>query len=328
MRIHVQNTGNDDLFTLTRQQWDEACARAGEAGHDVSFGETAEDARAALREAEAVVAQTGAVKLLFPAGSTPDVPHLKLLFCTSAGLDRLLPLDWLPPGVALLNNRGTHGAKAGEYALMALLMLSNRMAAFATAQREQRWAKEFGSVLAGRQLVVVGLGALGGGAAGHARRFGMHVTGVRTTPAPHPDCDRVVAVDQLDAVLPEADYVMLATPLTEATHNLLDRRRIGLLPRDAGVVNIGRGALLDQDALCDALDAGRLRGAVLDVFVPEPVPPGHRLWTTRNLVMSPHASADDPDTYNPVSLDIFFRNLAAWRRGEALPNRFDPARGW
>jgi glyoxylate/hydroxypyruvate reductase len=109
---------------------------------------------------------------------------------------------------------------------------------------------------------------------------------------------------------------------------LLDRRRIGLLPAGAGVVNIGRGALLDQDALCDALDAGALGGAILDVFVPEPVPPGHRLWATRNLVMTPHVSADDPLTYNPNSLDIFFQNLRALRDGAPLPNRFDIARGY
>jgi phosphoglycerate dehydrogenase-like enzyme len=86
--------------------------------------------------------------------------------------------------------------------------------------------------------------------------------------------------------------------------------------------------LIDQEALCDALDAGRLGGAVLDVFVPEPVPPEHRLWTTRNLVMTPHVSCDDPVRYNPMSLEIFFANLRAWREGKALPNLFDTVRGY
>ena len=94
------------------------------------------------------------------------------------------------------------------------------------------------------------------------------------------------------------------------------------------MVNIGRGELLDQDALCDALDDGHLSGAVLDVFAPEPIPPGHRLWTTPNLIISPHTAADDPATYNPRSLDIFLENLRAWRDARPLPNRFDIARGY
>ena len=105
-------------------------------------------------------------------------------------------------------------------------------------------------------------------------------------------------------------------------------RRLNLLPRDAGVVNIGRGALVDQDALCDLLDDGQLSGAVLDVFTPEPIPPGHRLWTTPNLIISPHTSVDDPATYNPHSLDLFFDNLRARQDGRPMPNLFDPARGY
>ncbi len=99
-------------------------------------------------------------------------------------------------------------------------------------------------------------------------------------------------------------------------------------PQAAGIVNIGRGELLDQEALCDLLVDGHIGGAVLDVFTPEPIPDGHRLWTTPNLVISPHTSADDPASYNPRSLDIFLDNLRAWRDGRPLPNRFDIARGY
>ena len=326
MHIHVQNLPGTSNFPITPEQWADACARAPDvsAGHHVTFGETPDAFAQGMRLAEALVTHKAVVKAMFPA----PAPRLQLIFCTSAGLDGLEPFDWLPDGVALLNNRGTHAARAGEYGIMALLMLAGGMGGFATAQREERWAPWHGSVLAGRTVVVVGLGTLGGAVAGQAARFGMQVIGVRTRAEPHPDCTRVVAVSDLDAVLPGAESLVLATPLTDATRNLLDRRRLALLPSGAGVVNIGRGALLDQDALCDALDAGALGGAVLDVFVPEPVPPGHRLWATRNLVMTPHVSADDPQTYNPNSLDIFFRNLRALRDGTPLPNRFDVARGY
>ena len=209
---------------------------------------------------------------------------------------------------------------------MALLMLVNRMPALMTAQREGRWEPRHGGALAGRRVVVVGLGTLGGGAAQHAKQFGMHVTGVRTRAEPHPACDRVVA--DLDSVLPEAEFLYLATPLTGATRNLLSRERIARLPKGAGIANVGRGALLDQDAAMDALDSGQLGGAVLDVFDPEPIPPGHRLWTTPNLIITPHTSADDPATYNARSLDIFFDNLRALRESRPLPNRFDIERGY
>ncbi len=326
MHIHIQTQSTPGTFPFTRAQWDAACARAPDVsgGHEVTFGTTQDEFAQAMRTAEALVSHKGVVKALFPAAA----PHLRLIFCANAGLDGLEPFGWLPEDCVLLNNAGAHSARAGEYGIMALLMLAAGMPGFAAAQREGRWAPFHSSVLAERTAVVVGLGSLGGAVAGQAARFGMQVVGVRTRAEPHPDCVRVVAVADLDAELPGAEFLVLATPLTDATRGLLDRSRIALLPAGAGVVNVGRGALIEQDALCDALDDGRLGGAILDVFVPEPVPPGHRLWATRNLVMTPHISADDPVTYNPNSLDIFFRNLRALRDGTPMPNRFDPARGY
>ena len=211
---------------------------------------------------------------------------------------------------------------------MAILMLASRIPALATAQRDQQWVARHGSILAKRHIVFVGLGALGGTIAHHAKAFGMTVTGVRATAAPHPACHHVVGMDQLDAVLPTAEFLFLAAPLTPATKNLLNRERLALLPKGAGVVNIGRGGSVDQDAIMDSLDEGHLSGAILDVFTPEPIPPGHRLWTTRNLLITPHVSADDPNTYNDRSLDIFFENLRALRDGHPLPNEFKLDRGY
>jgi glyoxylate/hydroxypyruvate reductase A len=326
MRIHLQNPDNDPVFDFSRAMWDAAVTRAPDIGpgHDVSLGTTPADFAAAMRDAEALVTDVSVIKALFPC----DAPHLKLIFLTNAGLDRLAPFTWLPPGVALLNNRGTHAVKSGEFALMALLMLASRIPAMVTNQRAGAWRKLWGTVLDGRRVTIVGLGTLGGATAEHAARFGMQVTGVRAHPAPHPHCQQVIGTGTLDTVMPETDFLVLACPLTEATRGLIDRRRLELLPPDAGVVNIGRGELLDQDALCDLLDSFHLSGAVLDVFTPEPIPPGHRLWSTPNLIISPHTAADDPATYNPRSLDIFLDNLRAWRAGQPLPNRFDTERGY
>lgn len=326
MRIHLQNPDNDPLFDFSRAMWDAAAARAPDisADHTVSIGVTPADFVAAMRDAEALVTDASVIKALFPC----HAPLLKLIFLTNAGLDGLAPFGWLPPGVVLLNNRGTHAAKSGEFAIMSILMLANRVPAMVTHQQHGVWRKLFGSVLAGRNLTVIGLGTLGGATAEHATRFGMRVTGVRAHPAPHPACERVVGSNVLHDVIPETEFLVLACPLTEATRGLMSRKFLECLPPGAGLVNIGRGELLDQDALCDLLDAGHLSGAVLDVFTPEPIPPGHRLWTTPNLVISPHTSADDPKTYNPHSLDIFLDNLRAWRDGKPLPNRYDIVRGY
>jgi phosphoglycerate dehydrogenase-like enzyme len=239
-----------------------------------------------------------------------------------------MPFDWLPEGVMLWTNRGIHAGKAGEFGIMAVLMLASRVPEFFTNQRAGQWQKLYGSVVAGRRLTVVGLGALGGSVARHAKYFGMHVTGVRTEARKNPDCDVVVAAGNLDSVLPVTEFLLLATPLTAATRNMITRERLKMLPRGAGLINIGRGALVDQDSVCDLLDSGHLGGAVLDVFVPEPVPENHRLWTTKNLIMSPHTCADDPRTYNPMTLDVLFDNLRARHEGRAAPTEVDFSRGF
>ena len=322
MRIHLQNPIDDPLFHFSRPMWDAVSVDA--AHHRVTIGATQADFAAAMTDAEALVCDASVLKSYLPL----DAPRLKLLFLTNAGLDRLAPFDWLPPGVALMNNRGTHAAKSGEFGIMAVLMLANRVPAMITHQRAGRWQKLWSSVLASRKIAIVGLGTLGGAVAEHAHRFGMRVTGVRTQATPHPDCERVVATAALDSILPETEFLVLACPLTNATRGMMDRGRLSSLPAGAGIVNIGRGELLDQDALCDFLDNEHLSGAVLDVFTPEPIPEGHRLWTTPNLIVSPHTSADDPATYNPHSLAIFLGNVRAYEAGEALPNLFDIARGY
>ena len=186
----------------------------------MTIGDTDADFAAGIAEAEALITEIGVVAAKFPCAA----PRLKLLFITNAGLDRLAPFDWLPPGVALLNNAGVHAAKAGEFALMSLLMLANRVPEMVTHQRAGRWQKLWGAVLDGRRVTVVGLGSLGGAAAMQATQFGMHVTGVRATAAPHPRCAEVVTIAGLDRVLPRTEFLVLACPLTDATRGMIDAR--------------------------------------------------------------------------------------------------------
>ena len=325
MRIHVHLDPAQSRRQLTPAIWDDAVARAPDAGtdHEVSFGCTSDELAMALPHVELLVT-TGSLPRPLPA----EAPRLRFIFCTFAGVESLLPADWLPDGVVVLNNSGAHEAKAGEYAIMCILMLANRVPAYTADQRARRWDRQLGTVLGGRRLTVVGLGGLGSGAVRRARQFDMHITGVRSRPNAHEACDRVVGTNEFDAVLTGTEFLLLACPLTDATRHILDRRRIALLPRGAFVVNIGRGDLVEQDALCDALDGGQLGGAVLDVVTPEPPPPDHRLWTTPNLLLTPHISCDDYRNYLPNSMDVLMSNLRALRKAYKPPNQVDLKRGY
>jgi len=129
----------------------------------------------------------------------------------------------------------------------------------------------------------------------------------------------MVSVDALDSVLPQADFVVLATPLTKDTHRLLDARRIGLMKRGAGFFNIGRGGSVDHDALAKALRSGALSGALVDVFDPEPLPANSPLWHADNLLLTPHVTSDDPDEYLPKTFDLVFENVRRQRASQGAP---------
>lgn len=326
MRIHIQNPSPDDLFVITPGQWADAVGRRPDVGrgHDVSYADSDDGFAKAMADVELLIGTPGTLKGRVLAGAA----KLKMVFVLAAGMDKLMPFDWLPPGVALLNNRGAHGPKMREFALMALAMLNNRMPAYATQQRHQDWTGHFTTILRGKTCTVVGVGDLGGNAGAAARSQGMVTIGVRATPAPQPEFDRIVAIADIDSVLPDSEFLVLACPLLPETRNLMNRERLSRLPKGAKIINVGRGPLLDQDALCDLLDSGHLDGAVLDVTWPEPLPRGHRAWTTPNLVITPHVSADSPTTYNPDSLDILLENLRARRDGMRLPNQVDLMRGY
>jgi phosphoglycerate dehydrogenase-like enzyme len=321
MRVHVQSFPTDPAGPFTREQWNAVFGQNG--CHDVSFGCTSDDLRAIESEIEVLLVATRGLRALLPI----NAPKLKIVSVSSAGVDMLAPFDWLPPEVVLLNNSGTHSVKASEFALMGLLMLANRIPQFVAAQRLGQWQPASVRTLANNRLTVVGLGAIGARCAEIASALGMHVTGVRSRPGAHPACLEVVGVEQIDRVLPYSDYLVLSLPGGNSTRHLLDRRRLELLPRGAGIVNVGRGSVLDEDALCDLLDTGKVGGAVLDVFEHEPLSEDSRVWRTPNLVVTPHVSADDPVSYNTLTLRILFDNLAAFDKGMPMPNQIDTTTG-
>jgi phosphoglycerate dehydrogenase-like enzyme len=326
MHIHIHEFPDSPFLKLTAQEFHEAAALAGPIGrgHVLTMGASLEDFAAAAPGIEVLIATPGAVRRL----DLTLAPKLRIIQSTAAGVDALVPFDMIPAGVKLLNNRGVHADRAGEFAIMAMLMLATHMPQFMADQRVHRWHRRPSGIVAGKRATIVGVGGLGGGAARRVRQFGIHVTGIRNGDAPHPDCDETRPIGALDSVLPTSDFLLLACPLTPATRHLLDARRIGLLPRHAGVINIGRGGLVDQPALIAALNGQTIAGAVLDVFAEEPIPAGDPVWEARNLMITPHISSDDPDHYNAATLAKFFDSLAALAAGREPATLVDFAKGY
>jgi phosphoglycerate dehydrogenase-like enzyme len=277
----------------------------------------------ALQDAEIVIGVPAARN-----GLTERAPRLRWMHATSAGVDGFLPLDWLPPKAFFTNNRGAHGVKAEQYMRMAYTMLHSRMPEIIANQRAHKWIPLFSPSITGKTVVIVGLGDLGEGAARAAKQLGLHVIGVRRTVRTSRHVDEVHDYTRLDKLLPKADFVVLAVPLTPETKGLLNRARLDLMKPTASVINIARAPVADYAALCDKLERGELAGAMLDVADPEPLPADSKLWKTRNLIVTPHVSCDDGDHYVDISLDLWFDNLARFVAGKPLKNRVDPRLGY
>lgn len=254
-------------------------------------------------------------------------PRLKWIQTTGAGIDQLMPLDWLPANIALTNNSGAHGAKAEDYCTMALLMLQTRMAGVIANQSSAKWEEIFTPPISGKTAVVIGFGDLGQAAGRAAKKLGLTVLAVTRSGKAARPADAAYRVSRIEHVLPHADFVIVATPLTPDTRGLLNRARLRLLKPTAGLINIGRSPVVDYNALRDKLETGALAGAMLDVHSPEPLPADSPLWTTRNLTVTPHISCDDP-RYMDFLCDSWFANFARFLAGKPLKNQVDRKLGY
>ncbi len=296
------------------------------AGFEVCF--FADEAAAKACAPECEILFTHSLELVQAASE-----QLRWLCCSSAGIDRFCD-DRLykNPACLLTNSSGCYGVAISEHIVMVTLMLLRRYPEYAEIVRAHRWQRNLPirSIL-GSRITVVGTGDLGTSFARRARALGAAtILGVnRSGRCPDPCYDRVITIDQLDAVLPETEILVLCLPSTASTAGLLSRERIALLPSDSIVVNVGRGSAIDQDALVEALNAGRLFGAALDVVTPEPLPADHPLWNTRNLLLTPHCSGDTslPWTCDKI-VEQFCEDLARYAAGEPLVHQVSRAQGY
>lgn len=326
IRLHIKNNrSGEDVFYMSADRYRAAAQRhpgiAAQVEVTIDFD---------LDAFEESMATAGALVTwdLPTANLAQRAPHLRWIHIIGAGVEHLQPLDWLPPGVTLTNNRGVHAEKAGQYGLMALLMLNDAVPRLVGEQRRRRYIDCFTTAITGKVLLVVGAGAMGSAVARQARRLGLRTVGIRRRPRRTAGFDEVHGIDALDRLLPTADFVLVTAPATPATRHLLDEHRLSLLRPSAGLINMGRAAVVDYEALAAALRSGALAGAVLDVFNPEPLPASSPLWDVPNLIITPHMSSDDALTYAPRTLDLVFENLGRLLNGKRLKNRVDPARGY
>jgi len=254
------------------------------------------------------------------------MPSLQWVQVISAGVEGYL--STLPDTVKLTNASGVHGEKGGEFVLAAALMLNYRIPKFATDQKERRWQPEFATPAKGKRVTLLGLGGIGSEAAKALRSRGFNVTGVTRSGKSDVSVDIMISVDMIDSILPQTDILVSTLPLTSESRNLISRERLETMPDHAGIIVVGRAAVVDYEAMIDLLIAGRLGGAVLDVFPQEPLPGDSRIWNCPNLIMTPHCSVDDHSIYMSRCLDIFADNVQRFLREEPLRNLIDPALGY
>ena len=260
-----------------------------------------------------------------PTGFFAPFPNLALVVNLGSGVDALIGRDDLPEvPISRLSDRGMVQLMT-SYVLFAVIRHARDIPAFERAQRRREWHYIHPRPLSTFRVGVLGLGELGGAAAEALARLGFDVRGWARTPKTIAGVSCVPGLEALDGVLAESDILVVMLPLTSQTRGLLDARRLGLLPRGADLVNVSRGAIIDDAALVDALRARRIDEATLDAFAVEPLPAGHPFWSMDNVLMTPHlASITVPED---AARDVA-ESIRRVRSGAEPLYRIDPRRGY
>jgi len=323
--------GEERLLREAPSGWHVHIVRAATSSDGDGPPRPSEEVMEAVRDAE-VYFGFGVPRLLFL-----EAKRLKWVHSAAAGVGSALYPEMVNSDVLFTNSAGIHATPIAEYVVAGILHFLRGLDFAIDQQRRTEWNKtpfvRLDSVLREMDTVralIVGVGGLGGAAAQRLTALGARCTGVRRRVelgAP-PGFARVIGLDELDAELPSHDVVVLAAPLTDETKELLTAARLGLLPRSAIVVNVARGAMLDEDALIERLRDGRLRGAVLDVFRTEPLASTSPLWQVPQVLLTPHVSPVSPGRFWPRQLDLFLDNWRRYLSGDPLRNVVDKHAGY
>ncbi len=257
-------------------------------------------------------------------------PNIQWLHVFNIGVDHPIYTEMLERGVRVTTSAGTTAQPISQTALTGMLMLSRGFPHWMSAQAGRRWApvrlQDSPRDLPGQTVLVYGMGGIGTEFARLAKALGMKVIGVRRSPRKADDpVDEMHTPDQIDQLLPRADWLMLCSPLTAQTRKLMSAQRLALLPKGAYVLNVSRGEVVDEAAMIDALNSGHLAGAYLDVFEQEPLPTESPLWDMTNVIITPHNSTSSDGNERRV-FDCFLHILEQWASKAPLTNEVLRAR--
>ncbi len=288
-------------------------------------------------EARALAATLSKAHIIFSAYELPAdllqrAPALKWVHIVAAGVERWIGAGFLEhEELIFTSGQGPTSQPIAEYILMAMLLLAKNASLYVRQQDQRRWQGHRGFEVQGKTLGIVGLGTIGGAAARLARAIGCRVIAVRrsvTAPQEHADgVDLVLPARDLPRLLAESDFVALCAPSTVETKHLIDAAALRQMKRSAFLINIARGALIDEAALVAALKAGEIAGAALDVFEPEPLSPESELWGLPNVLITPHVS-NASEHFARRAAELFIDNLGRYLRGEPLRNVVSRERGY
>jgi phosphoglycerate dehydrogenase-like enzyme len=243
---------------------------------------------------------------------------LKWLHTFSAGVDSPFFVQLMERGVRLTNSSGATASPIAQTTVLYMLALSRNVRAWFQHQEKHEWARQEFAELDGARLAVLGMGPIGIEIARLGVALNMKVEAIRRTPTGSEPCP-TFSFDQLSRVLANADWVAVALPLTNDTRQMFDAETFAIMKPGAHFINVGRGELVDEDALIMALQSGHLAGAALDVFATEPLPPDSPLWNMDNVIITPHSSSASAQS-GLRSEDIFVKNFARYVAGESLLN--------
>jgi phosphoglycerate dehydrogenase-like enzyme len=257
-----------------------------------------------------------------------SAPKLRWYHSVGAGVEDLVGVPaFRERSITLTNNSGAMDIPIAEHAIAFILAGAKRLHRYRDQQARQEWKEHRHDELRGATLVVYGLGSIGAEIGRLGSALGMKVIGVRRRADSVAGVERIVPPERLAEVVAQADYLAIAAPLTRATRGAVSRDVIARMKATAWIVNIARGAIVDEDALVEALREGRLGGAGLDAFSTEPLPADHPLWTIENVIISPHSSNSSPHV-RERTLAFFVENLRRFKADEPLLNRVDLEAGY